>query len=65
MGDTMSRDVADSMFSKVVNQYTNWKNFVKVPLTENQQTALTSFEYNLGQGIWQKNAMPIINSLNK
>lgn len=61
----MSRDVADSMFSKVVNQYTNWKNFVKVPLTENQQTALTSFEYNLGQGIWQKNAMPIINSLNK
>jgi lysozyme len=65
IGDTMSRSVADSMFWKVVSQYTNWRNFVKVPLTENQQAALTSFEYNLGQGIWQKNAMPIINSLNK
>ena len=27
--------------------------------------ALTSFEYNLGSGIWQKDAMPILDLINK
>ena len=43
----MSREVADSMFASKVNEYTNWKNFIKVPLTPSQEAALTSFEYNL------------------
>ena len=65
MGDTMSREVADNMFPQKVAQYQNWKNYITTPLTPSQEAALTSFEYNLGSGIWSKNAMPIIENINK
>ena len=65
MWDTMSKETADSMFANKVSQYQNWKNFVTTPLTPAQEAALTSFEYNLWPGIWQKNAMPIIDNINK
>lgn len=63
----MSREKADSMFASKVAEYTNYKNFVKVPLTPSQETALNSFEYNLGQGIWTKangGAQQVINHIN-
>lgn len=63
-GDTMTREKADEMFATKVGQYTNFKNLVKVPLNANQEAALNSFEYNLGSGIWQKSAMPIIDKIN-
>lgn len=60
----MSREQADSMFANKVNQYTKYKDLVKVPLSQSQEAALNSFEYNLGSGIWKKDAMPIIDKIN-
>ncbi|MDD5769736.1 MAG: peptidoglycan DD-metalloendopeptidase family protein [Candidatus Gracilibacteria bacterium] len=68
-GDTITLDEAEGELVKKSKYYTNWTNFVKVPLTKEQQTALTSFEYNLGRNIWTKDtsdggAMPIIDMIN-
>lgn len=60
----MDRATADAEFDKQVQKYQNFQNLVTVPLSESQKAALTSFEYNLGSGIWKKDAMPIINAIN-
>lgn len=65
MWDTMSKEQADVYFPQKVAQYQNFKNYINVPLTPSQEKALTSFEYNLGSWIWNKNAMPIIEAINK
>ena len=41
-----------------------WHSLVKVPLSSSQQAALSSFEYNLGSGIWKKSAQNIIDKIN-
>lgn len=64
MGDTMDRATADTEFDKQIQKYQNFQNLVTVPLSESQKAALTSFEYNLGGGIWKKDAMPIITAIN-
>ena len=64
MGDTMDRATADTEFDKQIQRYQNFQNLVTVPLSESQKAALTSFEYNLGGGIWKKDAMPIITASN-
>jgi GH24 family phage-related lysozyme (muramidase) len=61
----MTKEQADQVFSTQVASYQNWKNFVKKPLSPSQQEALTSFEYNLWSGIWNKNAMNILAAVNK
>jgi len=53
MWDSMTREQADKEFEKQVATYQNFRNDVTVDLNENQQTALTSFEYNLGRNIWK------------
>lgn len=63
-GDTMTRKRADELFADKVSQYTNYRNLIKVPLNQTQEAALNSFEYNLGQGIWNKDAKPIIDKIN-
>lgn len=67
--DFMLRDEAEKELEKKVTYYTNFKNFIKVPLSKEQETALTSFEYNLWRNIWTKPtqdwwAMPIIDMIN-
>lgn len=67
--DTMTRDEAELELVKKAAYYTNFKNFIKVPLTKEQEMALTSFEYNLGRNIWTKDtdkwwAGPIIDMIN-
>ena len=64
MGDTMDRATADAEFNNQIKRYQTFQNLVTVPLSESQKAALTSFEYNLGSGIWKKNAMPIITAIN-
>jgi len=64
MGDTMDRATADAEFNNQIQKYQTFQNLVTVPLSESQKAALTSFEYNLGSGIWKKNAMPIITAIN-
>lgn len=64
MGDTITQEEADQQFSKQLEWYQNWKNYIDPStLSPQQQTALTSFEYNLWSGIWSKNAMPILNKI--
>jgi len=50
----MTRQEAELELVKKAAYYTNFKNFITVPLTEEQEMALTSFEYNLGRNIWTK-----------
>ena len=61
----MTRQQADSVFANKIGEYTNYKNLVKVPLTQAQETALNSFEYNLGKNIWNGDAKPVIDKINK
>jgi GH24 family phage-related lysozyme (muramidase) len=63
-GDTIDQQTADSEFNNQIQKYQNFQNLVTVPLSESQKAALTSFEYNLGGGIWKKDAMPIITAIN-
>ena len=50
------------MDSRIANM--TWHSLVKVPLSSSQQAALSSFEYNLGSGIWKKSAQNIIDKIN-
>lgn len=65
MGDTITQAQADEYLPQKVAQYQNFKKFIAVPLTPAQESALTSFEYNLWPNIWKKDAMPIIEAINK
>lgn len=62
--DTIDRGTADSLLQDKIWQYQNRRNFVTAPLSSDQETALTSFEYNLWQGIRQTTWANIINSIN-
>jgi len=65
--DSMSQAEADTVLQEQIKQYQNFDNLVTVPLTNNQRTALTSFEYNLWSGIRTKSkwwAQEIINAVN-
>jgi lysozyme len=64
MGDTITREEADAELQKQIGKYQSFKNKVKVTLTEDQETALTSFEYNLGGGVWNTTGKAIIHSIN-
>ena len=64
MGDTITREQADTEFAKQVARYQNFKKFITTDLSPEQEAALTSFEFNLGSGIWQKNAMGILEAVN-
>ena len=49
----MDRATADAEFNNQIQKYQTFQNLVTVPLPESQKAALTSFEYNLGSGIWK------------
>lgn len=53
-GDRLSTEQAKSiMQDQVVTKYTSFVDDVQRDITPNQFAALTSFEYNLGPGVWQ------------
>ncbi len=67
--DYISREEAEIELIKKAKHYTNFKNFITVPLNNDQEMALTSFEYNLGRNIRTKPTeegwgMPIIDMIN-
>jgi len=54
-GDRLSESQAETLMrSSVVNNYTNFAEKVSGSISPNQFAALTSFEYNLGPGVWQQ-----------
>ena len=63
--DTIDRASAEKLLQKEISQRQNFMNYITVPLNENQKAALASFEYNLWSGIWEKNAMWILNKVNQ
>lgn len=63
--DTIDRASAEQLLQKEISQRQNFMNYITVPLNENQKAALASFEYNLWSGIWEKNAMWILNKVNQ
>ncbi|MFI5138212.1 MAG: lysozyme [Sphingobacteriales bacterium] len=58
-GDKLASDAqADALFQNTLGQYEEAVNrFVKVPLTQNQFDALTSFTYNEGTGALQESTL--------
>ena len=54
----------DTELKNQIQQHSNYQNYVTVPLSEAQQTALTSFEYNLWPNIWTWTWSTIIDSIN-
>lgn len=65
--DALSREQAEYvMQEQIVNNYTNFADRISTNLTPNQFAALTSFEYNLGPGVWNsttgKQILTAINS---
>ena len=66
-GDTLSRQESQEiMQDQIINDYTSFSNKIGDNLTPNQFAALTSFEYNLGSGVWsQPSGQEIIKKINK
>ncbi len=62
--DTITQIVADAELQKQIWEYTNYEKYITVDLSEEQQTALNSFEYNLGKGIWDTTGKWIIDAIN-
>ena len=54
----------DTELQNQIARHSNYANLVKVPLTEAQKTALTSFEYNLWPNIWKWDWKDIIDKIN-
>lgn len=53
LGDRLSQaDAQQVMSEQIINNYTNFTNNITRDLSDQQFAALTSFEYNLGPGVW-------------
>jgi GH24 family phage-related lysozyme (muramidase) len=53
-GDRLTERQAEALMQQtVVEKYTTFADRVNTEVTPNQFAALTSFEYNLGSGVWQ------------
>lgn len=54
-GDRLSAAQSEALMqSSIVQNYTKFVDKITSPLTPNQFAALTSFEYNLGSGVWDQ-----------
>lgn len=62
--DTISQTDADKRLQQEINNRQNYKNFLTVKLTPQQEAALSSFEYNLWSNIWKWTWKWIIDALN-
>ena len=66
-GQTITPETAaKETVSQVLNNYTSFADKITTKLTPNQFAALTSFEYNLGPGIWNqaKDVLAAVNNGN-
>lgn len=64
MGDSMTKEAAEKELQKQIWSRQRFRDSVTVPLSPEQATALTSFEYNLWSGIWQTTGKAIIEAIN-
>jgi GH24 family phage-related lysozyme (muramidase) len=64
LGDVMSREDANQEVKKQIQEHSNFKTKVEVKLSPEQERALSSFEFNLGSGIWNTTGKPIIAAIN-
>lgn len=66
-GDRLTQDQAETLMQQsVIQNYTNFADKISGNLSPNQFAALTSFEYNLGSGVWQTpTGTEIINRINR
>lgn len=63
-GDKITTEQATALMqTKVLSEYTTFADRVSSPVTPNQFAALTSFEYNLGPGVWNSDTGQRILSL--
>jgi len=64
MGDSITKARAEEIFQADIDRHSNFKNKVTASLTPSQQTALSSFEFNLWPNIWDGQWKEIINLVN-
>jgi len=65
--DSITRSDATIMLQAEIDRHSSWKDKVSIDLTAEQETALSSFEYNLWSGIWNYSntwAGPVIDMVN-
>lgn len=62
---TITREESERRLEQEVANRQNFKNFIKIPLTPNQEAALSSFEFNLWSNIWNTTWKAIIDNINK
>ena len=64
MGDTITQDQAEQELQRQIERHSNYQALVTVPLSNAQKTALSSFEYNLGPNIWNRDGKEVIDLIN-
>lgn len=62
-GDTITPAEAQNLLAQAIQQHSTWTTLVNRALSPLQKTALASFEYNLGSGIWNQ-ARDVIAAVN-
>lgn len=55
-GDVITQQQAIQLLAQDIARHSTFQNKITRPLTQGQLTALSSFEYNLGSGVWNQNA---------
>ena len=64
-GDTITKEDAEFQMDRILAQHQSFKSKITRPLTPYQEDALSSFEFNLGSGVWnQPRGKKIIEAIN-
>jgi lysozyme len=64
-GDTITKEDAEFQMDRILAQHQSYKSKITRPLTPYQEDALSSFEFNLGSGVWnQPRGKKIIEAIN-
>jgi len=65
LGDVITREEANQEVKKQIQEHSKFKTKVEVKLSPQQEQALSSFEFNLGSGIWDTTGKSIIAAINE
>ncbi len=66
--DTITQEESEAELQNQIDRHSTYQGLVTVPLSDNQKSALASFEYNLGPSIWNDTAtgaLDVINMVNE
>ena len=65
LGDSITREESEEILTKQIREHSAFSEKVDVTLSPSQKQALSSFEFNLGSGIWDGTGKAIIQAVNE